>query len=401
MTFATSKNNLQLFILLLTIGFPFGAIAATNVLAHQSKDTLQQKNEAKHFVKPSVYFTVNAMPSRDIHPKPDTIAINGRYYAYQQRNLGFNAPLSTKIWFNNDSTKIESLQLLTTVNLSNERVSSSILNESRKFKRLSASLKMIYSDGGKNTYFFAVSPFSSFDEYGTLKSGRRLAAVFIYNRTVSPKFSYRLGFMKSYLFGRNLSLPIIGFRFGRLDAVNFNIQLFRTMSLNIPLSKKFYFNVYTKPVASIYSFENNYNTGFLNKGTVVQLRRWELQTGLSFTYRPNPNLSLFAAVGSSRGTISFAENNKKISFKNNSYQNYKLDRGGFINLGISISLGKSKLVTGNYTQYDALDLNIMYGNDDNNIQLQNNLIPKQTKAQEIKNLQFNDVKDLINETDIY
>jgi hypothetical protein len=62
---------------------------------------------------------------------------------------------------------------------------------------------------------------------------------------------------------------------------------------------------------------------------------------------------------------------------------------------------KSKQINGNYTMYDAIDMNNTYGNDDNNINLGNSQIPAQNKAMQVKNLQFNDVKDLISETDIY
>jgi hypothetical protein len=51
--------------------------------------------------------------------------------------------------------------------------------------------------------------------------------------------------------------------------------------------------------------------------------------------------------------------------------------------------------------YDVLDLNSTYGNDDNNINIGNTQIPAQNKAMQVKNLQYNDVKDLMSETDIY
>jgi hypothetical protein len=51
--------------------------------------------------------------------------------------------------------------------------------------------------------------------------------------------------------------------------------------------------------------------------------------------------------------------------------------------------------------YDVLDLNNTFGNDDNNIHLSNDQIPAKNKAMQVKNLQYNDVKDLISETDIY
>jgi hypothetical protein len=300
-----------------------------------------------------------------------------------------------------DISKIESFQLLTTINSTKEHIESSILNEPRIFRRTSIALKGIYSDGGKNSYFMAIAPFSSFDQYTSARKGSRLATVFIYNRTVNEKFSYRLGFMRTFVFGKKLALPIIGFRYGRLDGVNFNIQLLRNMSLNMPVGKHFYYSIFTRPIGSAYSFKNDFNTGFLNKGTTVELRRWELLTGMTLTYRANNAFSMFVSSGFSRGYIAFAEGSQRIAIKRDSYQEYKLNPGGFLNIGLNFYFGRSKQINGNYGMYDVLDLNSTYGNDDNNINLGNSQIPAQYKAMQVKNLQFNDVKDLISETDIY
>lgn len=355
----------------------------------------------KHYIKPCLYISYYGMPDRKITPRLDTIPVNGRYYQFKQTNIGFNTPLYTSTWLNADSSQIQSFQLLGTINNSTERIESSFLNEPRIFRRTSIAVKGIYSDGGKNSYFMAVAPFSSFDQYTAASKGSRLAAVFIYNRTVNEKFSYRLGFMRTFVFGKKLALPIVGFRFGRLDGVNFNIQLLRNMSLNMPLGKHFYYSLFSRPMGSAYSFKNDFNTGFLNRGTTVELRRWELLTGMTLTYRANGSVSMFVSGGFSRGYVAFAESSKKIAIKRDSYQEYKLNRGGFLNVGLNISFGKSKQINGIYGMYDVLDLNNTYGNDDNNIQLGNTQIPTQNKAMQVKNLQYNDVKDLLSETDIY
>jgi hypothetical protein len=218
---------------------------------------------------------------------------------------------------------------------------------------------------------------------------------------VNEKFSYRLGFMRTFVFGKKLALPVIGFRYGRLDGVNFNVQLLRNMSLNMPIGKRFYYSIFTRPIGSAYSFKNDFNTGFLNKGTTVELRRWELLTGMTFTYKASSHFSMFLSSGFSRGYVAFAESTQKIVIKRDSYQEYKLSQGGFLNFGLNFYFGKSKQINGNYGMYDVLDLNNTYGNDDNNIQLGNTQIPAQNKAMQVKNLQYNDVKDLISETDIY
>ncbi len=369
----------------------------------QVKDTVK-KSEAtppKHYIKPCLYISWYGIPDRAVTPRIDSLPVDGRYYQFRQRNFGLNAPLYTSTWLSTDSSKIESFQVITSINSTKERIESSILNEPRTFRRTSIAIKGIYSDGGKNSYFMAIAPFSSFDQYTSARKGSRLATVFIYNRTVNEKFSYRLGFMRTFVFGKKLALPIIGFRYGRLDGVNFNMQLIRNMSLNMPIGKHFYYSIFTRPMGSAYSFRNDFNTGFLNKGTTVELRRWELLTGMTLTYRANGAFSMFVSTGISRGFVSFAESSKRIAIKRDTYQEYTLKQGGYLNIGLNFYFGRSKQINGNYGMYDVLDLNSTYGNDDNNINLGNSQIPAQNKAMQVKNLQFNDVKDLISETDIY
>ncbi len=387
-----------------TLGIIIVLMMISPVLRGSNANDSIKKTEVKtpkHYIKPCLYISWYGIPDRTITPRVDSIPVDGRYYQFRQRNIGLNAPLYTNTWLSDDSTKIESFQLITTINSTKERIESSFLNEPRIFRRTSIALKGIYSDGGKNSYFLAVAPFSSFDQYTKAKNGKRLAMVFIYNRTVSEKFSYRLGFMRTFVFGKKLALPIVGFRFGKLDGVNFNIQLLRNMSLNMPIGNHFYYSIFTRPIGSAYSFKNDFNTGFLNKGTTVELRRWELLTGMTLTYRANGAFSMFVSTGFSRGYVSFAEGSKRIAVKRDSYQEYTLKQGGFLNIGLNFYFGKSKQINGNYGMYDALDLNSTYGNDDNNINLGNTQIPAQNKAMQVKNLQFNDVKDLISETDIY
>jgi hypothetical protein len=390
-------GNFMNYYMLLLLLFPNLLFAAN------ANDSLVKNNISvpKHYLKTCLYINWYGMPDREITPRIDSLPIDGRYYQLRQRNIGLNVPLYTSTRLSNDSSKIESFQLIGTLNATKERIESSFLNEPRTFRRTSLAFKGIYSDGGKNSYFIAIAPFSSFDEYTKLKNGKRLAAVFIYNRTVSQKFSYRLGFMRTFVFGKKLALPIIGFRIGKLDGVNFNLQLLRNMSLNVPIGKHFNYSLYTRPIGSAYSFKNDFNTGFLNKGTTVEMRRWELLTGMTLSYRANSNFSVFISTGVSQGYVSFAESNRKLVIKRDSYQEYKLSRGGFLNFGMSFYFGKSKQINGNYTMYDVLDLNNTYGNDDNNLQLSNDQIPKQNKAMQVKNLQFNDVKDLMSESDIY
>jgi hypothetical protein len=95
-----------------------------------------------------------------------------------------------------------------------------------------------------------------------------------------------------------------------------------------------------------------------------------------------------------------AENSKTLNFKDDSFQKYRILRGGFINFGMTFYIGKAKKIAGNYAIYDAIDMNNSYGNDDgNNIILNNNQIPAKNNINNTGSLQYNDIQDLIKDSD--
>ncbi len=383
----------QLLVAVLFCGFDAGAFA-------QTKDSADNKIKVpKHYIKPCVYLNYFGTSKRDLKLVKDPLNKKNTY-SFSQSNIGFYTPLMTKSWGAKDKVHIASFQLLGGLNYSYSQINTSILDQPRALNRMAATIKGIYSDGNKNSFFVAVAPFSSFDQYGKAGKSGRLALVAIYNKTVSEKFSYRLGFIKTYVFGKNLALPIVGFRFGRLDALHFNIQLLRNMSLNMPVGKHFYMNLYMRPMGSAYTFANNVDNGYLNKGSVIDFRSWEFLSGFQAAYNPTPNFSIFAGIGTSKGNIQMAENRKKLDYKDDAFQKYRILRGGFINVGMSVYLGRSKKIAGNYAMYDAIDMNNHYGNDDNSTILNNNQIPAQSKPSNTGSLQYSDIQDLIKDSDL-
>lgn len=389
------SSRLLLATLLLLCGINFVASA-------QSSDSIATTKHKipKNYIKPCVYISYFNTGKRDLRLVNDSVTNRKRDYQFSETNMGFYTPIITNSWLRKDKIHIASFQLLGGVNYAYSTINTSILDQPRILNKLTATIKGIYSDGNKNSFFVAVAPFSSFDQYNKANKSGRLALVAIYNRTVSEKFSYRLGFIKTYVFGKNLGLPIVGFRFGRLDALHINIQLLRNISLNMPVGKHFYFNIYSRAIGSSYNFSNNVDNGHLDKGNLIDFRRSEILFGFQANYNPTTNFSVFASVGGSNGNIQMAESSKSLNFRDDSFQKYRIVRGGFINLGMTFYIGKAKKIAGNYAMYDAIDINNSYGNDDgNNIILNNNQIPAKSNTNNTGSLQYNDIQDLIKDSD--
>jgi hypothetical protein len=73
----------------------------------------------------------------------------------------------------------------------------------------------------------------------------------------------------------------------------------------------------------------------------------------------------------------------------------------FVNFGITWRFGKAKKSNGNYLMYDIMDLNNTMDPGDNNSGPGNNDIRNGTEKDEMKKVQYKDVSDLIDDTDLY
>ncbi len=374
----------------------FLLVLSTQISTAASQDSLKVK-EPKHYIRPCLYFNSIALAERKV------VASNLDNVKFHQSNIGFYFPMLTKTWHKND-TILPSFQLLGTLNVLGGAVkfTSLIDNSNHRIKKGSVGLRGIYANGQRNTWFVNVSPFVAQENALGTSARTRLATVVVFNRTVSPKFSYRIGYSKSFIFGNNYHLPIIGFRFGRLDATYVNIQLLRNISVNFPIGNKCSGSVFSKPIGGIYMFKNT-NSSFSNQGKVIQFGRYDILSGFQLNYRAGRNFSMFASSGiSSAGKISFIGNT--VSRNNlrpeSPFKTYRTAPTLFVNIGISLYFGKSKSINNNYQMYDALDMNNSYDPGDNNMGPgSNNGIPNPNQT--IKNLQYRDVQDLIQDTDLY
>jgi hypothetical protein len=82
------------------------------------------------------------------------------------------------------------------------------------------------------------------------------------------------------------------------------------------------------------------------------------------------------------------------------FSRQELLRAPFLQAGINIYFGKTKNLQGNTQLYDVIDMNNLYGIDDGNASLIDRM-QDADKNLELKNLQYRDIADLIDEQDLY
>jgi len=323
-------------------------------------------------------------------------------YKYSEINTGFYLPFFTRDYVRKDSVTISNLHLLFVGNFLTAKPVFSALSEQHHLYKVSLGLRMIHNNGKKNIWFYNGTPVTARDQYSSPST--KYASILVFNRTVSQKFSYRLGLTKTFIFGNRVRLPIIGFRVGPLDGIYMSMMLPRNISLNFPMGKKFTGSFYIKPLGGLYDFSNRDSIYSANDDN-IQFGRYEFLNGLRLDYNPNKNFSMFLSGGVTKyNAISFAS----VDFQTNKrgliapfYIQKNLSPSLFINWGVTLRFGKTKKVYNNMNMYDVFELNNTFDPGDNNDGPSNGNIPKKGDMKDIKKIQYKDVQDLIQLEDLY
>jgi hypothetical protein len=349
-----------------------------------------QRKETKRYIRPNFYFNFYATPERKFKRS------NIESYGFRQSSIGGYLPILSNSWYKNDEISIASFHLLAQGNFTTSRPQIGFLeNNQHVLYKLSLGLTAIYATGNKNIWYGSMQPFISQDKYTIENPTWRLAGLFIFNRTVSANFSYRIGLLRTYMFGENIrnNLPLVGFRVGRLDKLHLNMYLLRNISVNFPVGKKTWLELFAKPIGGLYVFSNS-DSLFATKGA-IQFGRYELLNGINITYRPTNSVTLFVSTGISYGKKVFLKD-----VKSKDDLSFRAPLSMFFNTGINIAIGKSKTIQNNTEMYDVFSLqNTWSGNNLNGAANTNvpNSAGNSSDIEKINRIKYNDVKDLLSD----
>jgi hypothetical protein len=247
----------------------------------------------------------------------------------------------------------------------------------------------------------------------------RWGSTVLYDRIVSQKFSFRIGYTRTFILGNRFHLPYLGVRIGRLDRIYFSAQFPRGMTFSFPLATKWRMSIFTKPTGSLLTFANNdsiYN-GLTNKGrldSTIIFGRYDGLWGFRVDYNPSKNVSLFLEFG--RSNIRAVAFYSRLYNKPNgdpikeNVQVYKsffagpLEGAGFLTFGLTVRIGKTRSVYNNYNMYEVFNTNSIIAPGDNTNNTGDGNIPNATKlkkGKEATNIETRDVQDLIEAQDLY
>jgi hypothetical protein len=198
--------------------------------------------------------------------------INDKYnFRFSQFSIGYKHELYSKI--NTKSNKLTFKQISVLPSLQIGTASFGDNNLDRTLINLKLSLLGIFHTSAKNTFLITATTFANEDEYTLADATLRYAGIFLYNRKVNIKFSYRAGATFTYLFGEPLLLPVLGFRYQTSKKSMLNVNL--PYSLNWKKQTKIpqlFYGFSLKPNGGINQYQNKLSVDTTNQTLMLRRR---------------------------------------------------------------------------------------------------------------------------------
>jgi hypothetical protein len=386
----------RLTVIFITAGF---VINFTKLLAFS--DSTKTVRMPSHYFNKTIYADFYSIGKRQLDTI-NTVSKQLGTYQLNQVSLGFNIPVVTKDFYNKDSTKISNIHFLLAGNYTQLKLKFGGIDEHR-LSKTSIGFRGIYNNGKRSIFFVEISPFVTRDNGFRYTRTYRMATTVLYDCSVNPAFSFRLGFTRSFLWGNRFHLPYVGLRVGKLDKINFSVQFPRSITLNVPVGKYFRASLYTKPQGGLYSFANtdSIQVGNVKEDQKLYFGRSEFLTGLRLDILPSKHFNLYLSSGlTTKNSIAFfptkARSNVTTYY---SYYKENIKSSVFVNFGLVIRFGKTRSFYNSSQMYSAMDLNNSIDAGDNGVRPGNGNIPAPEKK--MKNLDLNEVSDLIDTQDLY
>lgn len=385
-------------------------LSATDTTSTRSS-ILREQRIVRNYIRPS--FSFNTFFTRDeplVPVRRLSQSVNDSLVSYRtsETQFAFITPLYTHTQFGKkDSTDVNTFHLLFTASDVRIRPVFSGLDDQHILSRTGVSLRALYTFRSKFILFYDASPFVVADRYKSEKIAKpRFATTAVFSWLVHPGFSLRAGFTRTFRLGNKHILPTFGVRLGRLDGkVYFTAQYPRFAALVIQPNAKLAISAYTRSYGSLF-FISNRDSLYPRGDEILQLGQLGLANGIRIDFRANNNFSCFLSSGFSQNRVflfseSYNSSISSIELLRPFYRGRTSEPAPFIHARFTVRFGKAKTSAGNYLMYDAFELNNTIDPvDGNNISGNSDITPR-SNAQQAQKIQYQDVQDLISDTDLY
>jgi hypothetical protein len=395
------------FSVIFSLLLPLLALAGSRDSTFFSRNAGKQR-EVRNYIRPCLYVDNFSTGTQRLRSTQTGLTSKLGDYRFGQTNIGFYTPLWTKTSNGKkDTNDVNTFHLLFTMNALGVRPDFSGFEKQHRLYKTGVGLRGIWAFRSRCIIFADIFPFVTGDRYDNQNTQTlRVGGSFVFNYMYTPKFSWRVGITKNFLFGNRWFMPMAGFRYGKLDGkCYFTMQLPRFISVYFQPNPKLTWSIYSRAFGGLYNLSNKDSVYTGQVDETFQMGHTGIANGVRFDVRPNPNFSFYVSTGFAMQNhiwfYSYYFNQANDLPPLRPFYKASPTPTVFLHFGISWRFGQAKKSTGNYLMYDVFDLNNTMDPGDNNSGPGNqNITPRYDKNQ-MKNLQYRDVVDLVDETDLY
>jgi hypothetical protein len=200
-------------------------------------------------------------------------------FRFSQFSIGYKHEIYSKINNKNNNITFNQISILPALQVGNASFGATQLD--RTLINLKLSLLGIFHTSAKNTFLITATTFANEDEYTLPDATLRYAGIFLYNRKVNNKFSYRAGATFTYLFGEPLLLPVLGFRYqtSKKSMLNVNLPYNLNWKKQTKIPQLFY-GFSLKPNGGVNQYQNKLSVDTTNQTLMLRRRNVVLTADL-------------------------------------------------------------------------------------------------------------------------
>jgi len=258
--------------------------------------------QTNNLLKNYLTFSINTQSLSNT--KGNDSAINN--FRFSNISVAYKYGIYSTSSYTNSNLKVTHISLSPSIRIGNANFFKNNLNRVLVYFRLG--LNGLFITSNKNSILVNTTVFANEDEYTFQDALMRYSGIFIFNRKVNQKFSYKVGTTFTYIFGEPLLLPILGFSLKTSPSSKLNVVL----PLNINWRKnskinKFSYGFSLGANGGINRYQNKLSVDTTN--TILILRRRSLQFISDLRIKNKNNTIIFQLGFNANQKVSFTNQN--------------------------------------------------------------------------------------------
>lgn len=261
-------------------------------------------------------------------------------FGFSKGTIGLVYPLLSERNSLTNELEYKTIVALLNVNASYALPYFSFLDNQHQLISATVGPSLIYNTGNKNTYLAGISGGFAQDMKILGSITPRFSGHALFKHKTSGNFSYHVGLVYSYVYGRGLPLPLLGCVIRTSKKSKLKISLPLSISFSVKPNPHDMLTAFIQPNGDQYNFAADDST--LGNRVVARFKSRSFKTGLNYIYGVSKRFFVTPEVGYSfRRKISFADPGTTAASKDYFYS-ADVKSSYYIKLSVRVLLGNLK-----------------------------------------------------------